>query len=96
MNDILCLLAEAVNWLVWLYTILLFVYAVVSWIPDLRGRWVYSLGRLIEPVLQPVRKVIPPLGGLDLAFLVVILVLQFVIRPLITHAMISTCALLGG
>jgi YggT family protein len=31
----------------------------------------------VEPVLQPVRRVIPPLGGLDLSFLVVILLVGY-------------------
>lgn len=91
MNAALCLLAEAVNWAVMAYTILLIVYAVVSWIPDLRGRWVYYLGGLVEPLLQPIRRIIPPIGGIDIAFLVVLLVLQLVVRPLIGHAVLDTC-----
>jgi uncharacterized protein YggT (Ycf19 family) len=30
---------------------------------------------------MPIRRIIPPLGGLDLAFLVVLLVLQLLVRP---------------
>jgi YggT family protein len=37
------------------------------------------LYRATEPVLRPVRRVIPPMGGLDLSFLVVFLVLQYVV-----------------
>ena len=36
-----------------------------------------------EPVLRPVRRIIPPVGGLDLSFLVVILLAQFVIIPVL-------------
>jgi YggT family protein len=32
----------------------------------------------VEPVLTPVRRIIPPMGGLDLSFLVVILLIQLV------------------
>jgi YggT family protein len=63
-----------------LYLLLMLVYAVVSWVPSLRGRWTDYLAMVIEPVLVPVRRVIPPLGGLDLSFLVVFIVLQFVMR----------------
>ena len=49
------------------------VYAVVSWVPSLQGRWTYYVARIVEPVLLPVRRIIPPVGGLDLAFLVVII-----------------------
>jgi YggT family protein len=61
-----------------LYILVMIVYAVVSWVPSLRGRWSDYLAMLVEPVLTPVRRVIPPLGGLDLSFLVVIIVLQLV------------------
>jgi YggT family protein len=37
------------------------------------------LYRATEPVLRPVRRIIPPLGGIDLSFLVVFLVLQYVV-----------------
>ena len=34
------------------------------------------LERIVEPLLRPVRRVLPPIGGLDLSALVVILLLQ--------------------
>jgi YggT family protein len=55
-------------------------YALVSWVPSLRGRWSDYVAMLVEPVLTPVRRIIPPMGGLDLSFLVVIIVIQFVAR----------------
>ena len=91
MNGLLCTLAEAVGWIVNVYTLLLFVYAILSWIPDLRGRWTYYLASIIEPVLNPIRRIIPPIGGFDIAFLVLFVVLQFVVRPALTHAAISVC-----
>lgn len=87
----MCDLAKALLWVVNLYTIVLFVYALLSWIPDLRGRWVYYLASIVEPVLAPVRRVIPPIGGLDLAFLVVILVLQLLVRPAIGSLVVNSC-----
>jgi YggT family protein len=41
------------------------------------------LYRATEPVLRPVRRIIPPMAGLDLSFLVVILLAQFVIIPVL-------------
>ena len=60
----------------------LLAYALVSWVPSLQGRWSTILARIVEPVLLPVRRIIPPLGGLDLSFLVVILLLGYVMRSL--------------
>ena len=37
------------------------------------------LYRATEPVLRPVRRVIRPMGGLDISFIVVFLVLQYVV-----------------
>jgi YggT family protein len=91
-NPILCNLTQILNVVLTVYTIVLFAYAVISWIPDLRGRWVSYLAAIVEPVLAPVRRIIPPIGGLDLAFLIVILILQFIVRPLINSAMFNTCA----
>ncbi len=73
------------------YSIILFVYALLSWIPDLRGPWVRYLAMLVEPVLAPVRRIIPPIGGLDLAFLVVIVLINFVIVPILYSAARSAC-----
>jgi YggT family protein len=92
-NALICTLSKVLLDVVWLYTILLIVYAVLSWFPDLRGRWTYYLAAVIEPVLMPIRRVIPPLGGLDLAFLVLLLVLQFAIRPFLMQEVYSTCFL---
>jgi YggT family protein len=37
------------------------------------------LYRATEPVLRPVRRVIRPIGGIDISFIVVFLVLQYVV-----------------
>lgn len=64
--------------LITIYVVIMLVYAVVSWIPSIRGRWTDYVAMLVEPVLRPVRRIIPPLGGLDLSFLIVIILLQVV------------------
>jgi YggT family protein len=87
-----CDLARLLYYAVNIYTVLMFVYAVISWIPDLRrGRWVGVLASLIEPVLMPIRRIIPPLGGLDLAFLIVLLVLQLLVRPALATLVFNSC-----
>jgi YggT family protein len=89
---VLCEIANVLKLLVNLYTIVLLVYAVISWIPDLRGgRWAYYLSRVVDPVLAPIRRVIPPLGGLDLAFLVLLLVLQLLVQPALTRLAFNAC-----
>jgi YggT family protein len=75
-----CALYDIVAKVLNVYILIMLAYALVSWVPSIRGKWTEYVAMLVEPVLAPVRRVIPPIGGLDLSFLVVILVIQFVIR----------------
>jgi len=91
-NLLVCDLAQGLLWVVTIYTILLFTYAIVSWFPDLRrGRWVYYLASIIDPVLIPIRRVVPPVGGLDLAFLILFFALQLLVRPALGHLVFNSC-----
>jgi len=55
--------------------ILVLGYAILSWVQP--GSPLYGLlGRLTEPVLAPLRRLIPAVGGVDLSALVLILLLQ--------------------
>lgn len=92
MNSVLCDLGRLLVWLVNIYTLVLLVYAVFSWIPDLRGsRLEAILANFVEPVLMPIRRIIPPFGGIDIAFLVLLLILQLVVRPLLNQFLVSAC-----
>ena len=73
-----CQVYGAVHVILNVYLLLMLIYAVLSWVPSLRGRWSEVVTRLVEPVLVPIRRVIPPLGGFDLSFLIVIIVIQYV------------------
>jgi YggT family protein len=87
----MCEIDNAIITIVRLYSVILIIYALISWIPDIRGRWVDYIAMLVEPVLAPVRRVIPPLGGFDMAFLVVIVVLNYVLIPLLSRAVFNAC-----
>jgi YggT family protein len=50
-------------------------FAIISWVQP--GSAMYGLlGRLTEPLLAPLRRVIPQIGGVDLSALVLLLLLQ--------------------
>jgi YggT family protein len=60
-----------------LYTVAIVVYALLSFIaPGTYSPAVGLLSSLCNPLLEPVRRVLPPLGGLDFSPLVLILALQ--------------------
>jgi YggT family protein len=86
----MCELYLIVGKLLQIYSLIMLAYALVSWVPSLRGRWSDYVAMLVEPVLAPVRRIIPPMGGLDLSFLVVIIVIQLVAGQALNYA--STCA----
>jgi YggT family protein len=73
-----CQVYSIVGYFLNVYLLLMLAYALVSWVPSIRGAWSDFVARLVEPVLVPVRRIIPPLGGFDLSFLVVILIIQYV------------------
>lgn len=57
-----------------LYTILIFVYAALSFVaPGARSPATSLLAALCEPVLRPLRRVLPVVGGIDFSPLVAIL-----------------------
>ncbi|CAA2145253.1 MULTISPECIES: YggT family protein [Methylobacterium] len=84
--------------LLWLFdtVVQLFIYvliasAVLSWlvafnVVNVRNPIVSQIGevlyRLTEPVLRPIRSILPNLGGIDLSPIVLVLLLLFVSRLL--------------
>jgi YggT family protein len=69
-------------WVLRLFWLAMLLYALVSWVPSLQGRWSQYLARIVEPVLLPLRRIIPPLGGFDLSFLVVIILVGVVMNQI--------------
>ena len=90
-----------VDSLLGLLVLAIIVSAVMSWLVafdviNLRNRFVYSLHRFLDavtrPLLRPVQRVIPPLGGVDISPIVLLLVIQGArtfLLPLIFRPLIS-------
>ena len=62
---------------------------------DTRNRLVWTIGdflyRVTEPVLRPVRNILPNFGGIDISPWIVVVVIQIVVLPLLSklHAAIT-------
>jgi len=82
----MCELYLIVGKLLQFYGLIMLVYALVSWVPSLRGKWTDYISMLVEPVLTPVRRIIPPMGGLDISFIVVILAIQLIANEALNTA----------
>ncbi len=80
--------------LLYLFLLVLFAYSILSWFTA-SGRLAYDspvrkvqnvLSAICEPVLRPIRRIIPPVQvggvGLDLSVLVVFLVISAILIPL--------------
>jgi YggT family protein len=59
-------------------TALLVVYAVLSWVPGASSMLLDLVSRLAEPLVRPLRRFIPLVGGVDLSPLAAIVLLQVV------------------
>lgn len=71
--EVLKLLSTALS----IYSWALIIYILMSWFPGARESGVGEfLGKITEPYLEPFRKIIPPIGMLDISPIVAIIALQ--------------------
>ncbi|GIN61448.1 membrane protein [Robertmurraya siralis] len=64
--------------LISIYSWALIIYILLSWFPNARDSAIGQfLARICEPYLDPFRRIIPPLGMIDISPIVAILVLRF-------------------
>ncbi len=70
-----------------LYVIILIVRALLSWIPMSASSPFAPVARVVytitEPVLAPFRRIIPPVGGLDLSFMVAFFVILIIVNTVL-------------
>ncbi|MEO2268298.1 YggT family protein [Pseudoalteromonas pernae] len=72
-SGVFTLVKEALQLLFWV----LIIRAILSWVSQGYNPVEAIFHQLTEPMLRPIRKIIPPIGGLDLSILVLIIGLQF-------------------
>ena len=89
----LAALIALIKALLWLTIIVVFAQAILSWVaPD--GPLAGVLNALTFPLLRPVRRVVPPIGGtLDLSPLIVIVLAQLILITLVPWLESATTAL---
>lgn len=71
-----------------LYTIIICIYVIMTWIPRSPGGILYDvfnvLAKFCDPYLNLFRRLIPPLGGtLDFTPVIAVLVLQLVVQVIV-------------
>jgi YggT family protein len=78
------LLLHLVNWGIHALVLLIFITSLLSWFqPDPRNPIVKLLHGIVDPVVHPIRAILPPMGGMDFSPLVAILILEFLRKLLV-------------
>jgi len=83
-------LFEIITWLLDLYVIVIIAAALITWVrPNPYNPIVRFLRQITEPVLRPVRQLVPPekLGGLDISPIIVIVIIRWIV-PVILRALL--------
>lgn len=71
------LVIYVLSWAARIYIYMIIAYILMSWIPSLQQSALGNfLARVVEPYLSIFRKIIPPLGMIDLSPIVAIFALQ--------------------
>jgi YggT family protein len=79
-------LISFIGWLLDIYSWVIIAAALMTWVsPDPRNPIVVFLRRATEPVLEPVRRLLPTwkTAGLDLSPVIVLIAIQFVQRVIL-------------
>lgn len=71
--SVILVISEALSLAFWI----LIIQAILSWVSQGYHPIEQVMRQLTDPILAPIRKIIPPVGGLDLSVLVAIIALQF-------------------
>ena len=87
-----------------LLVLAIIISAVMSWLVafdviNLRNRFVYSFNRFLDavtaPVMAPFRRIIPPMGGIDISPIIALLVIQAIRKFLLPMAFAPLQGIIG-
>lgn len=76
-------LAQLIGTLASLLTLLVIVSVILSWFMSPYHPLREALDRLVEPMLMPIRRVVPLVGGLDFSPMILIILIELVAQFLI-------------
>ena len=83
--------ADTLDWIVLIELVAIFGYCIISFFPSAHYDSNFRLlAQLVEPVVRPFRKLLPPLGGMDFscwfAAIALVLVRMLIVAPLADFA----------
>jgi YggT family protein len=71
-------MANFINMLALLLTLLVFVYILSTWVFPPFHSFRQTIASIVEPMLAPIRKVIPPVGMFDVSPFIFLVIVQVV------------------
>lgn len=87
-------LLEFISYLITLYTYVIIANVILSWLmafgvinaynPIIRSLW-QGINAVTEPLLQPIRNMLPNMGGIDISPIVLLLACYFVQSVVLTN-----------
>ena len=93
MPKIIIAFAKTLDLVLRLYVWVIIIGAVISWVnPSPYHPVVRVINRLTDPILKPLRAIIPPIGGLDfspVAAIFIVYLLQVLLVPLLYRLALS-------
>jgi YggT family protein len=73
---IILILIRLIGFLEWVFILALLVYSIMTWLMKPWHPARRFLERIIEPLLNPIRRIIPLVGGIDFSPLVLLILVQ--------------------
>ncbi len=75
---------KVLHLLIQILIILVIIHAIGSWFPQMReSRFYMYIDRIVEPMLRPIRNILPDLGGIDISPAILIFILILIDRVLL-------------
>jgi YggT family protein len=83
MNPIIWLLHTLLTvyfWIVlaWVIMSILVSFNIINIYQPFANRVYHGLRQLVEPTLEPIRKILPPMGGFDISPIILVIGIQFI------------------
>jgi len=77
-GNLIIALAQVLNFALTIYLWIVVLRALISWVsPDPYNPVVQFLRKATDPVLDPISRALPPMGGMDMSPIVLILIIYF-------------------
>jgi YggT family protein len=77
------ILVQLIGLMANLLTILIFIWVILSWIMPPYNPVREALDRIVEPMLAPIRRVIPMAGMMDFSPMILMILIQLITRVVI-------------